>query len=309
MISAMRSSCGLLPCGPVRQKAMRLPSCDAAGCSPPSARMTSVSGRSRRTKMRPGACSRTPYRLGSPVGDGAAVAMLVGARLAVLDGEGSTAGPVDEGTLTGGAHEIRSVATMKSVRASATARSLASAPNARRALRRAQSQQFLHLTQRPLEPLGIRRCGRQEIDPFQHRDDERRHVLGIDGLRDASALDRATEQRAQRRDPNLVHLPQNLGHAAIARGALRELAHDLEELGLLAREAPQTLEVLAQLLVGLSFRGERRLEPRERETNDAANEVLLRREVVVERGDVHADGRGHLARAKSLEAVRRDLAV
>ena len=59
----------------------------------------------------------------------------------------------------------------------------------------------------------------------------------------------------------------------------------------------------------IALRWERRLEAREREADHAADEVLLRGEVVVERRDVHADRRGDLARSQTLEAARRQQPV
>jgi len=54
--------------------------------------------------------------------------------------------------------------------------------------------------------------------------------------------------------------------------------------------------IRAQLLGGRPTRREGRLEARHRVSHDAPDEVFLRGEVVVERRDIHADGRGHLAR-------------
>src|SRR5438094_4612745 len=97
-ISAIRSSCGLLPCGPVRQNAILRPSCDATACSPPAAYTDVANVVSLRTEIRPPDPSRTPKRAGSAVavaverGDGVVASVAVGAAEVATAGEGDDVG-------------------------------------------------------------------------------------------------------------------------------------------------------------------------------------------------------------------------
>ena len=63
----------------------------------------------------------------------------------------------------------------------------------------------------------------------------------------------------------------------------------------MTRETSQTDEVRAQLILGGASTAERAPESGHRVCNHAADQVLLSREVVMQRRDIHANARSDLA--------------
>ncbi len=61
--------------------------------------------------------------------------------------------------------------------------------------------------------------------------------------------------------------------------------------------------MLAQLILGRPGAAERSTEASHRVSHDAADQIFLVREVVMERRDVDTDRRGYLARTQTLEAT------
>ena len=105
------------------------------------------------------------------------------------------------------------------------------------------------------------------------------------------------QERGQRLLPGDVDIPDDRGDRAIAPATHRELTHDDEEVRVGPGETPDTREVRTQLFAGRARRLEGRAEAPHRIADDAPDQLLLRRVVVVQRRDVDADLCGDIARS------------
>src|SRR5439155_22844561 len=132
---------------------------------------------------------------------------------------------------------------------------------------------------------------------LQRGDDQRGELVRLRRVHDGTVFGCVPQERGERLLPGGIDITDDRCDRAIAATTHRELAHDDEEVRVGPGETPDTGEVRTQLFAGRARRLEGRAEARHGIADDAPDQLLLRRVVVVQRRDVDADLCGDIARS------------
>src|SRR5881392_3666830 len=154
-----------------------------------------------------------------------------------------------------------------------------------------------------VDPFRIAVISGKHEQSLQRGDDQRGELVRLRRVRDGTLFGGVPQKRGERLLPGGIDVTDDRCDRAIAATTHRELAHDDEEVRVGPGETPDTREVRTQLFAGRARRLESRAEASHRVSDDAPDQLLLRRVVVVQRRDVDADFCGDVARSQPLEAT------